>query len=123
MLDLQERLGNVARIEEFLAGLSAEGDYAAADNEAIVRAAARLATSRATEVLVQIVRRNGARHPGACADLLLRLVGPPGHAAAGLAEIGAALIDVLPGDPARPAELDTAGSNASRASRASSSTF
>src|SRR5262249_38049225 len=40
MLDLQVRLGNVARIDEFLAGQSAEGGYAARDNEAMVRAAA-----------------------------------------------------------------------------------
>ncbi len=42
MLDLQVRLGNVKRIDEFLAELSAEGHYAASDNGAIVRAAALL---------------------------------------------------------------------------------
>jgi hypothetical protein len=66
MLDLQVRLSNVARIEEFLAGPLTEGHYASGDNEAIVRAAALLPTQRATDLLVQIVRRNALAHLGAC---------------------------------------------------------
>ena len=62
MLDLQVRLGNVERIDEFLAELSADGHYAVSDNGAIVRAAALLPPPRATELLVRIVRRN-ARGP------------------------------------------------------------
>ena len=58
MLDLQIRLGNVERIEAFLAELSAEGHYAAPDNGAIVRAAALIPAPRATELLVRIVSRN-----------------------------------------------------------------
>jgi len=42
MLDLQVRLGNVARIDAFLAELSAEGHYAAHDIDAIMRASALL---------------------------------------------------------------------------------
>ena len=71
MLDLQGRLGNVARIDGFLAELSAEGHYAALDNEAIVRAAALLPRARATDLLVRIVARNAPARPGACSDLLL----------------------------------------------------
>lgn len=102
MLDLQIRLGNAARIDEFLAERSASGHYAASDNGAIVRAAALLPQSRATELLVEIVRRNAAAHLGACGDLLLRCVSAPTGSAGDAAQIGAALIDVLPGDPARP---------------------
>ena len=77
MLDLQVRLGNVARINGFLAELSAEGHYAASDNEAIVRAAAVLSRARATDLLVRIVRRNSPARLGACGDLLRRCVAAP----------------------------------------------
>jgi hypothetical protein len=105
MLDLQARLGNAARIDAFLAELSVEGHYAASDNEAIVRAAALLPRPRATDLLVGIVRRNAPARFGACSNLLLRSVAAPTDFAGDLVQIGAALIDVLPGDPARPAEL------------------
>ena len=106
MLDLQVRLGNVERIDAFLAELSAEGHYAASDNEAIVRAAALLPPARATELLVRIVRRNAPAHLSACGDLLLRCVAAPVGARAISEQIGAALIDVLPGDPAKPEQVD-----------------
>ena len=106
MLDLQIRLGNVKRIDEFLAELSAEGQYAASDNEAIVRAAALLPPARATELLVRIVRRNAPAHLGACGDLLLRSVAAPIGAMGDQGLIGAALIDAMPGDPAKREEVD-----------------
>lgn len=107
MLDLQVRLGNAARIDGFLERLSAEGDYAGSDNEAIIRAAALLPRPRATELLVRIVRRNTSAHLRACGDLLLRCVAAGAGFAGDVMQIGAALIDVLPGDvPARPTALD-----------------
>ena len=106
MLDLQVRLGNVKRIDEFLAELSAEGQYAASDNEAIVRAAALLPPARATELLVGIVGRNAPAHLSACGDLLLRSVAAPIGAMGDLGRIGAALIDAMPGDPAKRKEVD-----------------
>ncbi len=106
MLDLQVRLGNVARIDGFLAGLSAEGHYAAADNEAIVAAAALLPATRATELLVRIVRGNAPAQLSACGDLLLRCVASPANFTGDVIQIGAALIDALPGDPARSTTLD-----------------
>lgn len=107
MLDLQVRLGNVARIDAFLAELSAEGHYVAFDNAAIVRAVALLQASRATKLLVRIVRRNAAALLSACGDLVLRCVAAPAGTTCDLMQIGAALIDVLPGDPARPKQVDT----------------
>jgi len=106
MLHLQVRLRNATRIDEFLAELSANGHYAASDNEAIMHAAALLSQPRATELLVEIVRRNAAAHLSACGDLLLRCVAPPTDSVGAAAQVGAALIDVLPGDPARPVEFD-----------------
>jgi predicted 2-oxoglutarate/Fe(II)-dependent dioxygenase YbiX len=106
MLDLQVRFGNTGRIDAFLAEVSAEGHYAASDNEAIVRAAALLPRARAAGLLVRIVRRNAPTRLGACGDLLRRCVAPPVGPVGEPSSIGAALLDVLPGDPAKPAELD-----------------
>ena len=105
MLDLQVRLGNAARIDEFLAELSANGHYAVSDNEAIVRAAALLPRPQATDLLVKIVRRNAAAHLDGCGDLLLRCSLAPTDSVDDAVQIGAALIDVLPGSPGRPVEL------------------
>jgi hypothetical protein len=107
MLDLQIRLGNVKHIEAFLAGLTAEGNYAAPDNGAIVRAAALLSAPRATELLARIVGRNASAHLSACGDLLRRCVGAPTGAAGDLEQIGVALINALPGDPAKREQVDT----------------
>jgi predicted 2-oxoglutarate/Fe(II)-dependent dioxygenase YbiX len=85
MLDLQIRLANVECIDAFFAEVSAEGHYAASDNGAIVRAVALLPTSRATELLVRIVRRNAPVHLSACGDLLLRCVAAPSGATGDLA--------------------------------------
>ena len=104
MLDLQIRLGNVERIDAFLAELSAEGHYAAPDNGAIVRAAALLPAPRATELLVRIVRRNAPAHLSACGDLMLRCVAAP---TGDLEQIGVALIEALPGGPTRREEVGT----------------
>jgi hypothetical protein len=105
MLNLQVRLGNAGRIDGFLGELSAAGHYAGSDNEAIVRATALLPRARATDLLVRIVRRNGPVNLGACGDLLRRCVAA--DSGSDVVRIAAALIDVLPGDPARPVQLDT----------------
>ena len=104
MLDAQVRLGNAAGVEAFLADVSAEGHYAASDNEAIVRGATLLPRARATDLLVRIVRRNAAAHLSVCGDLALRCVAASSGSAGDAAQIGAALIDILPGDPARPVD-------------------
>jgi predicted 2-oxoglutarate/Fe(II)-dependent dioxygenase YbiX len=107
MLDLQIRLGNVARIDSFLAERSAEGHYAAPDNAAIVCAAALLPAPRATELLVRIVRHSASAHLSACGDLLQRCVAAPTGATGDLEQIGAALIEALPGDPTKHERVDT----------------
>ena len=105
MLDLQIRLGNVARIDAFLAELSAEGHYAAPDNKAIVRAAALLPAPRATELLARIIGRNAPARLSACGDLLQQCVAAPRGITGDLKQVGAALIDTLPGDPTRREEI------------------
>jgi len=106
MLDAQARFGNAARIDGFLADVSADGSYAAADNEAIVRAAALLPPARATWLLARIVERNAGSHLSGCADLLRRCVEAPPGSRGDPAKIGAALLDALPGDPANPPQTD-----------------
>jgi hypothetical protein len=106
MLDLQVRLGNAGHIEAFLTDLSAEGHYAAADNEAIVRAAALLPRPHATELLCRIVRSNASAHPDGCADLLLRCAAASAGSVADPAQIGAALLEAMPGDATKQAERD-----------------
>ena len=105
MLHLQVRLRNPKRIDEFLAELSAEGHYGAADNEAIVRGR-RPASARA---------RDGAHGP----DCRTERPGPPQRlrrsaaarrcGAAGrlgdLRLIAAALIDAMPGDATKREEV------------------
>jgi len=104
MLDAQVRLGNAARIEAFLADVSAEGHYAAPDNESIVHAVALLPRAHATDLLVRIVRRNAPAHLSACGDLLTRCVVAPTESAGDATRIAAALLDLLPGDAARSVE-------------------
>jgi hypothetical protein len=106
MLELQARLGSAAHIEAFLAELSAEGHYAEVDNEAIVRAAALLPRPQVTDLLCRIVRRNVSAHPDGCADLLLRCTAAPASSVADPAQVGAALLEALPGDVAKQAEID-----------------
>ncbi|WP_024513122.1 2OG-Fe(II) oxygenase [Bradyrhizobium sp. ARR65] len=106
MLDAQVRLGNVERIDAFLAGVSAEGVYAAPDNEAIMRAAGLLPAPRATELLVRIVSRNAPAHLTACGNLLLRCVAAPAGMMCDLMQIGAALIEALPGPPTRRQKVE-----------------
>ena len=107
MLELQARLGNTGHIDTFLAEQSAEGNYAAQDNEAIVRSGALLPPARATELLVRILGRNTVGQVGACSKLVLLCVsrssGPVGDAL----KLGAALVDGIPGDPARFAGLES----------------
>ena len=107
MLELLARLGNGARIDAFLEELTAEGHYAASDNEAIVRAAPLLPPGRAADLLVRIVRRNAPGHLGACGDLFRRCIAAPDGPVGEPVSMCAALLDVLPGDPAKPVALDT----------------
>jgi predicted 2-oxoglutarate/Fe(II)-dependent dioxygenase YbiX len=106
-LDLLARLRNAARIDAFLAELPTQGNYAASDNEAIVRAATMLPRRRATELLVQIVEQNAAARLAGCGDLLLRCVTASAGIVGDPERVGAALLDAMPGDPERRRKLET----------------
>jgi hypothetical protein len=103
MLVTLAQLKDAARIDAFLADISAAGDYGKSDNEALLKAVALLAPQRAAALIERIVRASAARQPGACADLLAHGAASPlaGRPARDLAAAAKALVDALPGDPAR----------------------
>ncbi len=103
MLATLAQLKDTGRIDAFLADISAAGDYGKSDNEALLAAAGLLAPRRAAVLIEHIVRANAAKDPGACADLLARgAAAPPlGRPAPDLIAAARALVDALPGDPAR----------------------
>jgi hypothetical protein len=103
MLATLAQLKDAARIDAFLADISAAGDYGKSDNEALLAAVALLAPRRAAVLIEHIVRANAAKDPGACADLLARgaAAPPPGRPAPDLIAAARTLVDALPGDPAR----------------------
>jgi predicted 2-oxoglutarate/Fe(II)-dependent dioxygenase YbiX len=103
MLAVLTQLKDAARIEAFLADVSAAGDYGKSDNEALLEAAAQLAPQRAAALIEHLVRANAAKDPGACAELLSRGAAAPRAAgpAQNLVAAAKALLDALPGNPAR----------------------
>lgn len=97
MLESLARLGDAERVDAFLADVTAAGAYGQADNEAIVQALSVLPTDRASELLRAVVAGNAAARFADCADLLARAV----TTGLDLRSAAAALLDALPGDPAR----------------------
>ncbi len=101
MLSQLVRLQDREHIESMLTNVVAAGAYAAGDNAALVQALKLLPASRVGALLPPVVQGNADLHIGGCADLLA-------HAAAVSAWrgqlVGAAqaLLDAMPGDPARP---------------------
>lgn len=65
-----------------------------------MRAIALLPAARATDLLVRIVKRNASAHLDACGNLLLRCATAPANSARNVVQVGAALIECLPGAPA-----------------------
>ena len=95
------RLQDCEQIDATLGGATAAGAYGAADNAAIVQALKLLATPRVGQLLPAMVQANADLHIGGCADLLARVGAVP--AWRGELQGGAkALLDAMPGDPARP---------------------
>ena len=101
MLSQLVRLQDLEHIESMLTKVVAVGAYVAGDNAALVQALKLLPASRVGALLLAVVQGNADLHIGGCADLL-------GRAAAVSAWrgqlVGAAqaLLDAMPGDPARP---------------------
>ena len=101
LLTLLSQLQDTARIDTFLDILAA-GAYSKGDNVAIVRAAGLLPPERAAALLEHLIASQAATNLSACGDLLARSVAArvTGRAA-DLSRAATALVEALPGDPAR----------------------
>ncbi|MDD5033882.1 MAG: 2OG-Fe(II) oxygenase [Methylococcaceae bacterium] len=92
-------LRDTARIETFLAEVSAAGFYGMADNEKLVQAAGLLPPARAAELIERIIAKNAQAMPGACADLLARcaVANLKDESALKLIPAATTLVEALPG--------------------------
>ena len=108
MLTLLTQLRDTARIDAFLADLSAAGVYSQNDNEALVETLGLLPPARAAELIERIIAGNAAQALGACGDLLARCAAVARDAgrAADFLAAAKALVEALPGDPARTPQPD-----------------
>ena len=107
MLTLLTRLEDTPRIEALLGKIAARGGYDKPDNGAIIGALAISSPPKGAAMIERIIAQTAPMSLGACGELLTRAVAAladgrtPDFAAA-----AAALIEALPGDPARPAVID-----------------
>lgn len=102
-LALLRRLGDTQHIERFLAEISSGKDYGAGDNAELLLAAGLLPPQRAAALFLGVVAGNAVALPEACGDLLARCL--PMVLPADLRPAAAALLEALPGDPARAGQL------------------
>ena len=105
LLTLLVRLQDAEHIEAMVTQVMAIGVHSKGENAALLAALGLLPAKRAGELLAQVVQANAARGLGACADLLCQAV-PAGLAAGHLQAAASALVEALPGDPARPVPAD-----------------
>jgi predicted 2-oxoglutarate/Fe(II)-dependent dioxygenase YbiX len=99
MLQALTLLEDIACIEAFLTGITAAGNYAKADNAAVLSAVALLPGKAAAALIERIVRATAATTYPACADLLARAAAPDN--ATNLRAAAAALVDMLPAQAKR----------------------
>jgi hypothetical protein len=104
LLTLLSQLQDTARIDSLL-NILAAGAYSQGDNEAIVRAAGLLPPERAAALIEHLIASHAATNLSACGDLLARSVAArvTGHPA-DLSRAATALVEALPGDPARASQ-------------------
>jgi hypothetical protein len=95
------RLQDRERIESMLINVVAAGGYAAGDNAALVQALKLLPAPRIGSLLIAMVQGNADLHIGGCADLLARAADVSTWRGQVLGA-ARALVDAMPGDPARP---------------------
>ena len=109
LLTLLSQLQDTARIDTCLDILAA-GAYSKGDNAAIVRATGLLPPERTAAVIEHLIASHAATHLSACGDLLARSVAArvPGRTA-DLSRAATALVEALPGDPARLPQRDPWG--------------
>lgn len=95
------RLQDRDLIESMVTNVVAAGAYAAGDNPALVQALKLLPASGVGTLLLAVVQGNADLHIGGCADLLARAIAVSAWRAQ-LLGATQALLDAMPGDPARP---------------------
>ena len=105
MLTLLARLEDVEHIETLVTQVIATGVHGKGENAALVSALGLLPAQRAGELLAQVVQANAAQGLGACAHLLRQAV-LAGFAADCLRAAASALVEAMPGAPARPAPAE-----------------
>lgn len=101
MLSQLVRLQDRPHIESMLTKVVAAGAYAAGDNAALMQALKLLPASRVGALLLAVVQGNADLHIAGCADLLARAVAVSAWRGQ-LLGAAQALLDAMPGDPARP---------------------
>lgn len=101
MLSLLARLQDREHIESMLTEVVAAGAYATSDNAALVQALKLLPASRVGALLPPVVQGNADLHIAGCADLLARAAAVSAWRGQ-LLGAAQALLDAMPGDPARP---------------------
>jgi hypothetical protein len=101
MLSQLVRLQDHEHTESMLTGVVAAGAYAVRDNATLVQALKLLPVSRVGALLLAVVQGNADLHIGGCADLLARAVAVSAWREQ-LPGAAQALLDAMPGDPARP---------------------
>jgi predicted 2-oxoglutarate/Fe(II)-dependent dioxygenase YbiX len=101
MLSQLVQLQDHEHIESMLTNVVAAGAYAAGDNAALVQALKLLPASRVGALLLSVVQGNADLHIGGCADLLARAAAVAAWRGQ-LLGAARALLDAMPGDPARP---------------------
>jgi predicted 2-oxoglutarate/Fe(II)-dependent dioxygenase YbiX len=107
LLTLLSQLQDTAHIDTFLDILAA-GAYSKGDNEAIVRAVSLLPPERATALIEHLIASHAATNLSACGDLLARSVtARVTGRVADLSRAATALVEALPGDPARTPQRDS----------------
>ena len=103
MLTHLARLGDVERLDAFLADIAPSGLQDKRDNEAILIALDRLPADRSVALVERILAGAATASLTACGDLLARVVAARPLQRPALARAATILIDALPGDPARAA--------------------
>ena len=103
MLEELVRLGDLERIDAYMAELSAQGIYGKSANPGLTEAAGLLSARRAAELLELIVASNAAGRLDACAELLSRASLAHGPAI-DLRPAATALANALPDGNSPPAE-------------------
>ena len=101
MLSQLVRLQDPEHIESMLVNVVAAGAYAVGDNAALVQALKLLPAAHVGPLLLSVVQGNADLHIGSCADLLARAAAVSAWRGQ-LPGATQALLDVMPGDPARP---------------------